>query len=614
MDSNLESFSCLWLDRSVNSTEDNIQTQKELRQVINHLRTFDNISECEQCIRQITKEKVVLIVAGRAGLELVPRIHDLPQFSTCYVFCQDREGNEEWAQKYSKVNGVFVDRSKLVAKIEQDQQSRNKFEDSASISVITSGSATLQARNAVFMWFQLFIEVLLRMHHKSNDRQELLNLCKTNYKGNQRELKMIEEFDNSYKPDSAIWWYTRQSCFYRMMNKALRVQDFDTLFALRFFITDIAKQIKIEHEKFIRTSENRNIIRVYRGQMIGTDELELMKKSIGEFLSMNSFFSTSRSRSTAARFARSSPVADKLHRILFEIEIDPHLQTKPFTDVAHISYHKKEDEVLIMLGALFRIEKVDEDKKEDIWVVRMSLASEEDFHLKEIFSYMKNTIGDDTDLDSLGKILSEMGEYAQAKKCYKRMLEEANLVVGRAELGLGIAHMDCYEDTESLGHLEQALNIRQRFLGQDHAAVAECYRNIGSLHWYVRHDYNQALSNLKHAVQIQEAKLSSDSIELAKTYGNIATTYGYLNRLDLALEYNKKSIMIKEKILPVNHPKLAASYNNIGTIYERNKNYSKALEYYEKSIEISRKILPPGHLTLTRTEQNIRTLRDRMKE
>ncbi|CAF1679187.1 unnamed protein product, partial [Rotaria magnacalcarata] len=64
---------------------------------------------------------------------------------------------------------------------------------------------------------------------------------------------MIEEFDNSYKPDSAIWWYTRQSCFYRMMNKALRVQDFDTLFALRFFITDIAKQIKIEHEKFIRT-------------------------------------------------------------------------------------------------------------------------------------------------------------------------------------------------------------------------------------------------------------------------------------------------------------------------------------------------------------------------
>ncbi|CAF5133542.1 unnamed protein product, partial [Rotaria magnacalcarata] len=63
MDSNLESFACLWLDRSVNSTEDNIQTQKELRQVINHLRTFDNISECEQCIRQITKEKVVLIVA-----------------------------------------------------------------------------------------------------------------------------------------------------------------------------------------------------------------------------------------------------------------------------------------------------------------------------------------------------------------------------------------------------------------------------------------------------------------------------------------------------------------------------------------------------------------------
>ena len=59
-----------------------------------------------------------------------------------------------------------------------------------------------------------------------------------------QEMKIIDEFEKNYKPENAIWWYTRESCFYRMMNKALRVQDFDMLFALRFFITDIAKQIK----------------------------------------------------------------------------------------------------------------------------------------------------------------------------------------------------------------------------------------------------------------------------------------------------------------------------------------------------------------------------------
>jgi len=106
MNSNLESFACLWLDQNVNSTQDNRDTQKELRQVINHLRTFDNSEECEQYIGQITQEKVVLIVSGGLGRQLVPRLHDLPQFSACYVFCQDKKANEQWANKYHKVRRI----------------------------------------------------------------------------------------------------------------------------------------------------------------------------------------------------------------------------------------------------------------------------------------------------------------------------------------------------------------------------------------------------------------------------------------------------------------------------------------------------------------------------
>jgi hypothetical protein len=248
------------------------------------------------------------------------------------------------------------------------------------------------------------------MHHKSTDRKELIDICKNSYKGNHQEIEIIREFEKNYKPENAIWWYTRESCFYRMMNKALRVQDFDMLFSLRFFITDIAKQIKNEYDKFIRTSETRNMIRVYRGQVIEIDELELMKNSVGEFLSMNSFLSTSRNRPTAVHFAHLTPVTDSTQRIIFEIEINPRLQTKAFTDVTKISYFQNEDEILIMLGALFRIDKVTEAKKDRVWVVYVSLASEDDYHLKETFSYMKTRIGDDTNLDSLGKILLEMGE------------------------------------------------------------------------------------------------------------------------------------------------------------------------------------------------------------
>ncbi|CAF5038277.1 unnamed protein product, partial [Rotaria sp. Silwood1] len=122
-----------------------------------------------------------------------------------------------------------------------------------------------------------------------------------------------------------------------------------------------------------------------------------------------------------------------------------------------------------MLGALFRIEKVSEDKKQGIWVANVSLASEDDYHLKETFSYMKSTIGDDSDLDSLGKILIQMGQPEQARKCYRRMLDETRLAAGRAESGLGITYLDCHEGVESLEHLGEALRIRQGLLGPDHA-------------------------------------------------------------------------------------------------------------------------------------------------
>jgi tetratricopeptide (TPR) repeat protein len=479
--------------------------------------------------------------------------------------------------------------------------------------VISSGSQSLQARNAIFMWFQLFIEVLLRMHHKSTDRNELMDICKKSYKGNHEEMGIIDEFEKNYKPENAIRWYTRESCFYRMMNKALRVQDFDMLFALRFFITDIAKQIISEYEKFIRTSDTRNIIHVYRGQMIGRDELELMKNSIGEFLSMNSFLSTSRNRSIALHFARLAPVTDDTQRIIFKIEIDPRSQTKAFADITQTSYFKNEDEVLIMLGALFRIEEVVENKKDGVWMAHVSLASEDDYRLKETFSYMKNTIGDNTDLDSLGKILIQMGQYEQARKCYKRMVDETKRVLGNAESGLGMAYLDCKMDAKSLEHLEEALRIRQLVLGDHHADVGECYNYIGTVHWYLRNDYDQALSNLKQAVNIQERTLSADSLALAKTYHNIACTYYYLKKYDLALEYYNKALKIRQKGLPSDHPDISSTYNSLGKLYENKQDYSKALEFYQKSLEIKRKTLPPEHPTLFKTENNIRCLNDKMK-
>jgi len=92
---NLETFSIFWLDKQVNATEDNRNTQLKLREIINHLKTFDDLGECYQRILSLsTQDRLVLIVSGRCGRQLVPQIHHLRQVSSIYVYCMDKKANE----------------------------------------------------------------------------------------------------------------------------------------------------------------------------------------------------------------------------------------------------------------------------------------------------------------------------------------------------------------------------------------------------------------------------------------------------------------------------------------------------------------------------------------
>jgi len=103
-DDNLETVSLLWLDADVNTTEENRLTQLELRQIINHLKTFDDQQQCHQHILSIpVQDRVILVVSGRLGRQLVPQIHHLRQISSIYIYCMDKEGNERWAKDFTKV-------------------------------------------------------------------------------------------------------------------------------------------------------------------------------------------------------------------------------------------------------------------------------------------------------------------------------------------------------------------------------------------------------------------------------------------------------------------------------------------------------------------------------
>ena len=103
-DDNLETFTLVWLDASVDKNSDNLAAQDELRATINQLQPFSELEKCVVFIETSPKtDRIVLIVSGSLSQEIVPHIHKLEQLLSIYIYCYDVKGHEQWSKSYCKV-------------------------------------------------------------------------------------------------------------------------------------------------------------------------------------------------------------------------------------------------------------------------------------------------------------------------------------------------------------------------------------------------------------------------------------------------------------------------------------------------------------------------------
>ncbi|CAF1572463.1 unnamed protein product [Rotaria magnacalcarata] len=109
-----------------------------------------------------------------------------------------------------------------------------------------------------------------------------------------KEIEVSKDFEFTYSPEISIDWYRKNTFLYRKLNSTLRVQDVELLYLFRFFIRDTSKQLE--------QNRCRSTVRVFRGQFMSKKEVEMLEKSIGEFVSISSFYSTSINREVAQKF------------------------------------------------------------------------------------------------------------------------------------------------------------------------------------------------------------------------------------------------------------------------------------------------------------------------
>ncbi|UJR19907.1 hypothetical protein I4U23_023039 [Adineta vaga] len=413
-DKHLETFCILWLDANSKETRD---TEQKLRSTINYLKKFQDIDQCQQYIKRAEKnDRFIIIVSGQLGRELVPAIHTHRQVVSIYIYCMDRERNKQWSSKYSKVKAVVVQLDELVNCVTGDHATLKKVEEPLSYTTFsTTGGKSTTGLNGEFIFNRILIDCLLQLESTKIDIAELISICEVEYKGNLSELSNLRDFQQDYSPEKVLRWYTNESFFYKVLNGALRNRNILILILFRSFIVDIYQQLK--------GHQSKRPLTVYRGQMISNDELQSLRNSVNKYISINSFFSASTDPKKALLFLRES---DDLKRILFKIYADPKTATtRPFADISKYSVFPDEAEILFMLDSIFCLDKIDYHNDEDIWIIHMTFRNEVENELKQVFLSMKEGIMDEkVNLQTLGKILQEMGQVDLAEKYFIRFLNE----------------------------------------------------------------------------------------------------------------------------------------------------------------------------------------------
>ena len=90
--------SILWLRRAKNE-----QADQQLHELIDHIKLFHELEECENYIRETIDDRLILIVDSQFSQELISRIHDLSQLLSIYIHGVTTAEDNEWTKNFTKV-------------------------------------------------------------------------------------------------------------------------------------------------------------------------------------------------------------------------------------------------------------------------------------------------------------------------------------------------------------------------------------------------------------------------------------------------------------------------------------------------------------------------------
>ncbi|CAF3854750.1 unnamed protein product [Rotaria magnacalcarata] len=619
---NDDDFIVVWIDE--NDVDTNHWASTRFGHATHTIRTFDDVEECITYIQTTKNESIFLIISELLIQQCIFQFHELPQLHSIYILSShELTSDDDYPALHKKVRGSYSDILSLFEHLTQDI--RVAEATTSPISVLSPTLISFKDLNTLdcsFIFSHLFKNIMLELNDNVQLKRHFIEFCREKYANNNGELKIINEFDQHYQNHSPVWWYTRECFLSKMLDKAMRMQDINILFKMKFFLRDLHQQIEQVHST-MSTSAFRVL---YRGQG---------------------------SRDISLHFAQHSLNRDNIVAVIFEIHIDPSIRSTPFISLDGIGYFPTGTDILFSLHSIFRIQDV-EYMNNRIWNIRLALISDNDPHLRSLTHFIQTEIQGFNSMLYLGSFMLNMHEYNKAEYIFELAHSESSHKC-KNELAFIEDNLGriCYEKNDwkgSLKHYQKslcikltpptdsdsqlaltyvnlaslfkkmnifdsameqyrcALNIQLKSSTPNQEQMALCYMSIGDLLCQLS-NFEEARQNLKNALKIQLHVLPAVHPDLTKTRKHLFDAYCSMGDYHKALEQAKALLNITQKSYPTNHFQLAIAHNNISVCLDKLGQYQEALEEVEKAVKIGQHTYPLGHPKMSELETLLELVR-----
>ncbi|CAF2118532.1 unnamed protein product [Rotaria magnacalcarata] len=623
---NFEGITLIWYDPRINTTEDTKLTAKDLREINDCVLLYSNQVDCVNYMRSVENEKIFLITSGKVAASIIHEIEGLKQVDSIFIFCLKVKKYQDLLHKHEFIVGTYCECSALIDAIKQSVELLHRQLTAFSFYNEHKEKATrdISKESAEFLWFQLFKDVILQMPRSNRAKQELIDFSRQYYHGNRKEYENITEFQHSYELDKSIYWYTKDSFLYRLVNKALRTEDIGQLHIFRFFISDLSSKLAEIHKKQILGQ--KNTVMLYRGSKIEIGEVKRLQQNLGCIISANGYLSTSHSKDVAIAFATIPTKRTNIVPVLYEIECN--LKTSEsvvFGDIKKYSEFAQEEEVLFDLGTTFKIESISENEKLKMLVIKL-LVTDAGMKVAQKYIELNRKMNEETTPDILfGILLIQMGKYDQSLIYFRNLLNTSNdkLDIARIHSEMGSAYLCKGELDEAYKRADHAY---QMMIIAKSSRIKDSTRPMTIMgHVYLRRElFEESLDLYFEVLYIREKFYGRKHLDTAVALNHIGNVYYKMKKYSESFSFYERSFKIREEQLPHLHLDIAASLNNLGLVLQKdphlnthtyrdwkskglNKMISTidALECFQESLSIRKQVLPADHNDIFQSLDNI---------